>query len=214
MKDIVLVFVTALISGLMATIITIWWQRKSEIRRKKIKVFETLMSYRYMISAQESVTALNSIDVVFYNDKDVRKAYADFLNETGKRPEFNPNINDKHLKLLEVMSTALGLKDIHWDQIKQCYYPVGLADKAREESLLRKMQIQSASEELSRKNEQQNVPTNNQYAEQLAIQILPSLIQNPDSLKMLIELSQKSSIPTSAPKADVEKHEAGNQTEN
>ncbi len=214
MKDVVLVIITALISGLMATIVTIWWQRKSEIRNKKTKVFETLMSYRYMISAQECVTALNSIDVVFYNNKDVRKAYADFLNETGKRPEFNPNINDKHLKLLEVMSTALGLKDIHWDEIKQCYFPAGLADKAREESLLRKMQIQSVSAELSRKNEQQNVPANNQYAEQLAIQMLPSLIQNPESLKMLIELSQKPSKPAKASDKDGEKHEAGNQAEN
>lgn len=84
MNNVVLVVITALISGLLATIVTIWWQRRSEIRNKKMKVFETLMTYRYMISSQESVNALNSIDVVFYKDKNVRKAFSDFLNETDK----------------------------------------------------------------------------------------------------------------------------------
>lgn len=83
MENIILVIVTALISGLLATVVTIWWQRRSELRRKKMDIFETLMAYRYMISHQESVNALNSVDVVFYKDKAVRKAYAAFLNETG-----------------------------------------------------------------------------------------------------------------------------------
>ncbi len=190
MNNIVLVIITALISGLLATIVTIWWQRKAETRQRKMRIFETLMAYRYMISAQESVNALNSIDVVFYKDKDVRRAYADFLNETGKKPELNPNYADKHLKLLEEMSKALGLKEIHWDDIKQTYYPNGLSEKIREESVLRKMQIQSVSNELAGKHGPQNVPANKQFSEQLAAQLLPGLIQNPESLKMLIELSK------------------------
>lgn len=195
MNNVILVIVTALISGLLATIVTIWWQRKSELRRNKMKIFETLMAYRYMIFAQECVNALNSIDVVFYKDTTVRKAYADFLQESAKKPEFNPNIADKHLKLLEEMSKALGLKDIHWDDIKQSYYPTGLSEKTMEESLLRKMQIQSASNELAQKQAPQNTPSNNQFSEQMVAQLLPTLLQNPESLKMLIELSNN--IPNS-----------------
>lgn len=190
MNNVVLVVITALISGLLATIVTIWWQRRSEIRNKKMKVFETLMTYRYMISSQESVNALNSIDVVFYKDKNVRKAFSDFLNETDKKPEFNPNIPDKHLKLLEEMSKTLGLKDIHWDDIKQSYYPSGLSEKIMEESLLRKMQIQSVSMELTQEQAPQNTPSNNQFNEQMVAQLLPALLQNPESLKMLIELGK------------------------
>lgn len=190
MNNVVLVVITALISGLFATIVTIWWQRRSEIRNKKMKVFETLMTYRYMISSQESVNALNSIDVVFYKDKNVRKAFSDFLNETDKKPEFNPNIPDKHLKLLEEMSKSLGLKDIHWDDIKQSYYPSGLSEKIMEESLLRKMQIQSVSTELTQEQAPQNTPSNNQFNEQMVAQLLPALLQNPESLKMLIELGK------------------------
>lgn len=191
MKDVILVIVTALISGMLATIVTLWWQRKTELRQKKMKVFETLMSFRYMISAQESVNALNSIDVVFYKDKRVRKAYTDFLNEAGKKPELDPNIQDRHLKLLEEMSISLGLKDIHWDDIKQSYYPKGLSDKIVEESMLRKMQLQATSAEIAREKEQQNTPASNQFNEQLAIQLIPSLIQNPESLKLLLELGNK-----------------------
>ena len=190
MNNVVLVVITALISGLLATIVTIWWQRRSEIRNKKMKVFETLMTYRYMISSQESVNALNSIDVVFYKDKNVRKAFSDFLNETDKKPEFNPNIPDKHLKLLEEISKSLGLKDIHWDDIKQSYYPSGLSEKIMEESLLRKMQIQSVSTELTQEQAPQNTPSNNQFNEQMVAQLLPALLQNPENLKMLIELGK------------------------
>ena len=42
-----------------------------------------MMSYRYMIHAEESVKAINSVDVVFYGNDNVRKALADFLNEAA-----------------------------------------------------------------------------------------------------------------------------------
>ena len=88
------------------------------------------------------------------------------------------------------MSKALGLKDIHWDDIKQSYYPTGLSEKIMEESLLRKMQIQSASTELAQEKAPQNTPANNQFSEQMVAQLLPALLQNPESLKMLIERSK------------------------
>ena len=190
MNNILLVIITALISGLLATIVTIIWQRKSATFNRKLHVFETLMSYRYMISAEESVKALNTVDIIFYKDSAVRKAYSDFLNETDKKPEFNPQIGDKHLKLLEEMAKALKLKNIHWDEIKHSYYPTGLSQKISEEATLRKMQIQSAAVALNNE-QQQNTPAKNQFAEQLAVQLLPELIKNPESLKGLLNLAEQ-----------------------
>ena len=66
MENIALVIITALISGLLATLVTIWWQRRAGIFASKMRIFETLMSYRYMISSEESVKALNSNDIIFY----------------------------------------------------------------------------------------------------------------------------------------------------
>lgn len=191
MNNVILVIVTALISGLFATLITIWWQGKAAVKKSKMKIFETLMAYRYRIVAEPSVHALNSIDVIFYNDENVRRAYADFLNEAAKRPEMNPNTADKYLKLLEEMAKALNLKNIHWDDIKQAYCPNGLSEKLREEELLRKMQIQTAVNSIQKQNEQQNTPSQEQTNQQMVMQLLPELLKNPEGLKTLMEIGEK-----------------------
>lgn len=191
MDNVILVVVTALISGLFATLVTIWWQGKTAIRKNKMKIFETLMAYRYRIVAEPSVHALNSVDVIFYDDQNVRKAYADFLNEAAKRPEMNPNTADKHLKLLEEIAKTLKLKNIQWDDIKQAYYPNGLSERIREEELLRKMQIQTAANAIEAQKSHLNTPTKEQTNQQLVLQLIPELIKNPESLKMLIEFGEK-----------------------
>lgn len=191
MNEVVLVIVTALISGLLATLVTIWWQKRSAIHKSKMKIFETLMAYRYRIIAEPSVHALNSIDVVFYEDDNVRRAYTDFLNEAAKRPEMNPNTGDKHLKLLEEMAKALNLKNIHWDDIKQAYCPNGLLEKIQEEEMLRKMQLQTTANAIEAQKNQQNTPTQDQINQQLMLQLLPELIRNPDGFKNLMELGER-----------------------
>ena len=191
MDNIILVIVTALISGLLATLVTIWWQSKTQIRKSKMKIFETLMAYRYMIVAEPSVHALNSIDVVFYKDENVRRAYTDFLNEAAKRPEMNPNTPDKHLKLLEEIAKALKLKNIHWDDIKQSYCPNGLFEKIQEEQLLRKVQIETGVQALERQKNQQNTPPKGQVDQQMVMQLLPELLKNPEGLKTIMEIGEK-----------------------
>lgn len=191
MGNAILVISTALISGLLATLVTLWWQKRTAVYNSKKKIFETLMSYRYRIVEEESVHALNSIDVVFYNNDSVRRAYSDFLSEADKKPEMNPNIADKHLKLLEEMAKVLNLKNIHWEDIKHSYYPNGLMEKTQEEALLRKVQIQSVINANEAQKQQQNTPTQDQFNQQLMMQLLPELIKNPDGLKKLMELGER-----------------------
>ena len=66
-ESIMLVLVTALISGLLGSVLTILWQRHYESRRLKLHIFETLMAYRYLIWSQESVNAINSVAVVTFH---------------------------------------------------------------------------------------------------------------------------------------------------
>lgn len=188
MDNIILVIVTALISGLFATIITLWWQHRASIRERKLRVFETLMSFRYKISSEESVKALNSLDAVFYNDEGVRKAYRDFLAETDKNPELNPNIGDKYIKLLEEMSKALKLKNIHWDDIKHSYYPSGLSTKENEEDILRRLQIQSASTLMQ--NEKVNGNSLPPTQQTQMMHEIVDLIGNPQKLEKVLELNK------------------------
>jgi len=190
MDNVLLVVITALISGLLATVISIIWQRHSAKYNKKLDVFQTLMAYRYMIHSEESVRAINSVDVIFYENKNVRKALKDFFDETWKKPDLNPNVGDKYLKLLEEIANVLHLKNIHWDDIKQSYYPDGLAQKIQDENVLRKVQIENAFLEIKAR-EEVNTPSNNQFAEQLAVEMIPELVKNPEKLKTLIELSEQ-----------------------
>lgn len=191
MTNIIMVITTALISGLFATLITIFWQNRTREYTRKLRVFETLMSNRYLISSEESVKALNSIDIVFYKNKHVREAYKEFLNETDKKPEFDANIGDKYLRVLEEISKSLKLGDIHWDEIKHTYYPSGLSEKLQEENILRKMQIQNTAVLLQSKATQQNTPMDEQFQQQIVAQILPDLIKNPESIKNLMDLADK-----------------------
>lgn len=143
MKEVFLIIVTALISGLLATIITLLWQKKTASYNRKMKVFETLMMYRIPGTThfKENVQALNSIDVVFYDDKKVRNAYKAFLNEAEKPLDMNPNTLDKHLRLLEEMAKTLGLKKLCWEDIKRPYFPNGYSEILKDEEAMRKTSI-------------------------------------------------------------------------
>lgn len=145
-----LVIMTALCSGLIATLVTIWWQNKSQ---EKEKIFTILMSKRYDFTVKESVEALNMIDVVFYNSIKVRDAWKEFLDAVNKK---GSPINDKYLRLLELIADDIGYTDICWEDIKQFYYPVGLANRRQDEDVLRKVQIDVAIAQMKR-DEQENL---------------------------------------------------------
>lgn len=67
MDSIVLVIITALISGLLVTVVTIWWQQKTEIRNRKIlEVWNNKnsmegISFRRRIFLYSTVTAAEQL---------------------------------------------------------------------------------------------------------------------------------------------------------
>lgn len=146
--------ITALFSGIIATGVTIFWQNMNQKKAAKRQIFTTLMSKRYEISAEASVEALNMIDVVFYKSPKVRAAWKNFIDSADLPdvPNRDQMIQDKHLKLLEVMAEDIGYKSIKWDEIKHYYYPVGLSSKKQDETMLRKVQISAAIAQLNSTN--------------------------------------------------------------
>lgn len=192
MGDGALVIITALCSGLIATFVTIWWQKKAKIKNDKTKIFTTLMSKRYEISAEESVDALNMIDVVFYKSPKVRAAWKNFTDAANAQesPTKTQTITDKHLRLLEVIAEDIGYQDIHWDDIKQYYYPVGLSTKKQDEAVLRKVQIDAALAQIKESQGHQNTAqTDSQTA--LNNQMLLKALENPDGFMKLVEAAEK-----------------------
>jgi len=141
MKEVVLVLISALLSGIVATIILLWWQCRNERTQRQYSVFATLMGMRFSLPNETTVRCMNMIDIVFYKNKSVRQRYKEFLEEATKPENGSRDIDEKSLKLLEAMAESLGYKDVQWDTIKHTYFPVGLAEKYRDEDALRKLQI-------------------------------------------------------------------------
>ena len=107
-------------------------------------IFKTLLANRGHIVSEANVQALNLIDVVFYNDTDVRACLRAFVESATKQPFSAQELETKYLQLIEKMALVLGMKTIDWARIKECVYlPQGLLDKFNEEDLLRKASLQT-----------------------------------------------------------------------
>lgn len=192
MENMIGTIITAIFSGIAATFVTIWWQSRSQRKAERLRIFSTLMSKRYDLPSEESVDALNMIDVAFYKDSQVRNAWKEFNDATNlpNSSEKEQRIRDKHLRLLEVMALAVGYRDINWENIKQYYFPKGLSDRKVEEAVLRKVQIDSAMAHLKKEQEQKEAAqvTPN---EAMTNQMILAALQNPDGFVKLLEATGK-----------------------
>ncbi len=192
MSESSLVIITALCSGLVATFVTILWQRKSQRQAEKRRIFTILMSKRYDLAAEESVEALNMIDVAFYSSKDVREAWKDFNDATflPDSPTRDQTIRDKHLRLLEVIAEDIGYRNICWEDIKRYYYPIGLSEKREQEKILRTVQIDAGIAQINEKlAREKNAQTDSQS--ELKYQMFLKLLDNPDAFEKLVNAMEK-----------------------
>lgn len=186
MTNTIILIATSLISGLLATIVTLIVQTKLQKKQAKHKIFENLMSYRYALHLQESVNELNKIDVIFYDNDNVIKAWKEFKAEAlraGKDID-NPNLLlDKQLKILEEMAKVLGYKKINWMEIKEFYYPKGLADKIQTEAIINTKQLENT---ISSNDNQTSTQLSSE--QQIGIEIIKELIQHPESAGTIMTL--------------------------
>lgn len=193
MKESILIIITALISGLVATILTILYQRIAEAKKDKKEIFKTLMSHRYLISDKDNVEALNRVEVVFYKNKEVRKCWHKFLSaadDAAKNPKSENTILDKYLRLLEEIAKCTGCDGIDWENIKEYYYPQGLASKILEETTLRRAQIAQASAVARQDQGNRNQMT----AEEIGMQFMLKAMESPngvESIAKIMELAGK-----------------------
>lgn len=192
MDNTLLVILTALCSGLIATVITLWWQSRTHNKQERMAIFKTLMSKRYDLADEACVEALNCIDVVFYSCKSVRTAWKEFFDATNIQNDEKRRdaVHKKHLRLLEEMGKCIGYGEIKWEDIENYYYPVGLANRKQDEQVLRKVQIDAGIAQLKK-------PNNNNGQAQLTKEeemnrvLLMEAIKNPDGILKLVEAAEK-----------------------
>lgn len=130
--------IAILVSPLIAVLITVYLQNRKEKHNLKMRIFGTLMATRHSPIRDESVRALNMIDVVFSNKEKVRKLwheYYDMLNNQGLQNEQGFNLRQKkNLELITEMANEVGYgKEITHLDVDRVYYPQGMG-KAQERS--------------------------------------------------------------------------------
>lgn len=149
MENIITIIVSAILSGIFATVITLWWQNKSEKTKMRREIFTTLMAYRFKIAHAESVKALNCVQAVFYDCENVMQAWLKFKDAADKQPFSKQGLEDAHITLLEEIAKVLNYKHINWQNIKSYYYPERLAQELDDTETLRKTQIEVAKMNLN-----------------------------------------------------------------
>ena len=105
-------------------------QDRNQKRKDKMAIFQCLMTHRATGWAhQDTVNALNTIDIIFVDDESVRKCWADLFSKY--KPNYSTQeITTAQCKLLEAMAEALGYeKKITWETIQNPYLPDGLVQR-------------------------------------------------------------------------------------
>ena len=136
-----------LLSPMVAVLVTVYLQRRTEKRNQKLWIFNTLIRTRHSPIIDENVRAINMIDVVFHDCQRVRELWHEYFNmlanEGLNNPQGWPQRQKKNLEMLTEMAKVLGYgKAITHLDVDRVYYPVGLgaqSQKAQEiaEELLR-----------------------------------------------------------------------------
>lgn len=130
---------SALLSGLVGVLIGTWLNRYYEERKNKIKVLETLITYRWLPVNQERVSALNCIPITFHKNPAVCAAFiqykqaqdnvTDNIQNTSVLPQKFNLLDDSYVKIVESIAVSLKLsRSISWDKLKNPYLPKRYVD--------------------------------------------------------------------------------------
>jgi hypothetical protein len=116
-------------------------EKQSERQRQKIVLFTTLMQDRTEIYSEDSVRALNLIDVVFNESRSVREAWSELFLALNMNPLINHLTEERLRKLLSAIANDIGLADgLRIDDIARVYSPTIRV----QERFIRDMQRQQA----------------------------------------------------------------------
>lgn len=123
--------VALIVVPIVAVLIGQYLQDRAQKRKDKMEIFKTLMIARNTWTV-ESVRALNIIDIIFVNDKNVRNAWRDLYDKYRVENPDNGHlekIRQAQYKLIEEIANSLGYKNkITWETIQNPYIPKGMVE--------------------------------------------------------------------------------------
>lgn len=128
------------LSPVIAVLIGQLLQCRAEKRKDKMDIFKTLMVNRHAVWSVDSVRALNSIDIIFSDDKEVRSRWKEYYDKLCiQQPNASDfaRINVSRDKLLEAMACSLGYKNkVTWETIQNPYIPKAMVDAQAQETTI------------------------------------------------------------------------------
>jgi hypothetical protein len=146
-----LVSIVAIILGpSLGVCLAYYLTNRSEKRGIKVKTFCALLAYRKIRTHQNCVEALNIIEVIFSEDKNVLNSYKNYMDVINKRPQQDQTstnkwleeLDDLYAKLLHSISNALGFVMSEIDLMRGGYSPQKWGDDEFSAYMLRKYLIE------------------------------------------------------------------------
>jgi len=136
MKDVVttvdIVTIIALIVGPVAAVcITLWYQRRTEKRAAKERLFMTLMAHRRSFPPPPDWTnALNLIDVVYADSPIIVRHWHSLYDVLIQAPLNMQRFNHLYIELLSSIAISLGYRSLQQTDIDKFYIPQAFGDQA------------------------------------------------------------------------------------
>jgi uncharacterized protein DUF6680 len=126
------VTVIALVAGpVIAVLITLWYQRRTDKRAAKERLFITLMAHRKSFSpAPDWTNALNLIDVVYADNPTIVQHWHSLYDILIQTPMNMQRYTYQYLELLSAMAESLGYHSIKQTDIDKFYTPQAYGDQA------------------------------------------------------------------------------------
>ena len=124
-------------------------ERLDERQKRKLYLFSMLMQERTQIASENAVRALNLIDVVFNESREVREAWSELFLAFHMKPLLQHVIDERLRKLLGAIAKDVGLADeLRSDDLGRVYFPIVQA----QEQFIKDMQRQQILASLQGQN--------------------------------------------------------------
>lgn len=128
--QITITIISALISGVLATIYSNWYYKKQNLLKIKRELLNDIFGYRYQLSASYNGdkskinNALNRISIVYANNKKITKLnqelYQLILANANNKAQL---VEDKLVSLIKALCDDAGIKTTNWNDsyVKNIY---------------------------------------------------------------------------------------------
>jgi hypothetical protein len=126
----------ALVTGpAIAVLIQLLFEERRSIRRDQRHILLNLMAYRGRLADPVGVGALNSVQIIFSDDKKVIEAHRSLLEFMERERELPPETepwrrrDDLTVELIAAIAESLGHRFTHTDIKARGYFPKGMVDE-------------------------------------------------------------------------------------